>query len=226
MISDSKISEVESIIGVKFINKKLLSQALVHKSFSNDNSANNEILEFLGDRVLGLVLAKKLISLYPNDKEGQLDKRLASLINKKVCAKVLEKYDLIKFISISKAQKKIKTGNIKIFGDLCESLIGAIYIDRGFESAENFIFDLWKDQLKHSSEIKIDAKTKLQELSLKLYKELPKYKDLSTSGPAHKPVFKVSVSIKKSKTFTGEGSSKRNAEQKAAESLLNNLENE
>ena len=106
MISDSKISEVENIIGVKFLNKKFLSQALVHKSFSNDNTANNEILEFLGDRVLGLVLAKKLINLYPNDKEGQLDKRLASLINKKVCAKVLEKYDLLKFISISKAQKK------------------------------------------------------------------------------------------------------------------------
>ena len=80
--------------------------------------------------------------------------------------------------------------------------------------------------IKTFQRIKIDAKTKLQELSLKLYKELPKYKDLSTSGPAHKPVFKVSVSIKKSKTFTGEGSSKRNAEQKAAESLLNNLENE
>ena len=108
MISDNKISEVESIIGVKFLNKKYLSQALVHKSFSNDNSENNEILEFLGDRVLGLVLAKKLINLYPNDKEGQLDKRLASLINKKVCAKVLEKYDLLKFISISKAQKKLK----------------------------------------------------------------------------------------------------------------------
>ncbi len=94
MISENKISEVESIIGVKFLNKKFLSQALVHKSFSNNNLSNNEILEFLGDRVLGLVLAKKLINLYPNDKEGQLDKRLASLINKKVCSKVIEKYDL------------------------------------------------------------------------------------------------------------------------------------
>ena len=173
-----------------------------------------------------MVLAKKLINLYPNDKEGQLDKKLASLINKKVCAKVIEKYDLLKFISISKGQKKIKTGNVKIFGDLCESLIGAIYIDRGFEVVEKFIFDLWKDQLKQSSEIKIDAKTKLQELSLKLYKELPKYKDLSTSGPAHKPIFKVSVNIKKSKSFIGEGSSKRNAEQKAAQSLLDSLDNE
>ena len=85
---------------------------------------------------------------------------------------------------------------------------------------------MWKDQLKQSGEIKIDAKTKLQELSLKLYKELPVYKDLSTSGPAHKPVFKVSVAIKKTKSFIGEGSSKRNAEQKAAEALLNSLENE
>jgi ribonuclease-3 len=226
MISDNKISDIENIIGVKFSNKKFLSQALFHKSFSNDNSSNNEILEFLGDRVLGLVLAKKLINLYPNDKEGQLDKKLASLINKKVCAKVIEKYDLLKFISISKGQKKIKTGNVKIFGDLCESLIGAIYIDRGFEVVEKFIFDLWKDQLKQSSEIKIDAKTKLQELSLKLYKELPKYKDLSTSGPAHNPIFKVSVNIKKSKTFIGKGSSKRNAEQKAAQSLLDSLDNE
>jgi ribonuclease-3 len=88
MISDTKLNEVENIIGIKFLNKKLLSQALVHKSFSNDNLANNDILEFLGDRVLGLVLAKKLINLYPNDKEGQLDKRLASLINKKNCDKV------------------------------------------------------------------------------------------------------------------------------------------
>ena len=101
MISDNKISEVENIIGVKFLNKKLLTQALVHKSFSNDNSANNEILEFLGDRVLGLVLAKKLINLYPNDKEGQLDKKLASLINKKTCAKVIVIINLL-FIEVVK----------------------------------------------------------------------------------------------------------------------------
>jgi ribonuclease-3 len=226
MISDKKISEVENIIGVKFSNKKFLSQALVHKSFYIDNFSNNEILEFLGDRVLGLVIAKKLINLYPNDKEGRLDKKLASLINKKVCAKVIEKYDLLKFISIGKGQKKIKTGNIKIFGDLCESLIGAIFIDRGFGVVEKFILDLWKDQLKQSSEIIIDAKTKLQELALKLYKELPKYKDLSTSGPAHKPIFRVSVNIKNSQSFTGQGSSKRNAEQKAAQSLLDSLDNE
>jgi ribonuclease-3 len=225
MISASKISDVENIIGIKFLNKKILSQALVHKSYSNDSNINNETLEFLGDRVLGLVLAKKLINLYPNDKEGQLDKRLASLINKKSCAKVLENFDLLKFISISKAQKKIKSGNVKIFGDLCESLIGAIFVDKGLDQAEKFILKLWDDQLNQSAEIKIDSKTRLQELSLKLYKELPKYKDLSTTGPAHKPIFKVSVSIQKSKTFTGEGSSKRNAEQKAAESLLKSLDN-
>ena len=226
MSLDSHISDIEKIIKIQFSDKKLLQQALIHKSYSDDNKINNEVLEFLGDRVLGLVLAKKLISLYPQDKEGQLDKRLASLVNKKVCAKVISSLNIINFLVTSKSQKKVKLTNVKLYGDLCESIIGAIYIDKGFKTCEEFILNLWKYELEKSSDIKIDAKTKLQELSLKLYKELPKYKDLSQSGPAHKPIFKVSVSIKKSKSFIAEGSSKQNAQLKAAELLLNNIKDE
>ena len=102
-------------------------------------------------------------------------------------------------------------------------MIGAFYLDHGFEEVSKFVLKLWKDNFKRSINIEIDAKTKLQEFSLKKYKELPIYKNLSHQGPSHKPVFKVSVKITNSKAFLGEGASKQKAEQSAAEKLLTSL---
>lgn len=217
------ITQVEKILDVKFNNKSLIEQAFTHKSKSVNINNNNERLEFLGDRVLGLVIASYLNDNYPKDSEGVLDKKLASLVNKDTCSKIISSMQIDQFLSLSKAQKQNKAGNKKILGDLCESIIGAVFMDKGFEHAKKFILKIWKNNLKNTSEVVIDPKTKLQEYSLKLYKKLPIYKYISNSGPSHKPNFKVSVSIEQSKSFSASGTSKKNAETNAAIKLIEHL---
>ncbi|MEK9716892.1 MAG: ribonuclease III [Pelagibacteraceae bacterium] len=217
------INQIEKIIKVKFTNKVLLQKAFTHKSISKENELNNERLEFLGDRVLGLVIANYLNEKYPEDSEGSLDKKLAALVNKEICSNIILSFNLHKFINLSKSQKKNKAGNKKIYGDLCESLIGAIFLDKGFEISKKVILELWKENLKKSVNVVIDPKTQLQEYSLKKFKKLPIYNFISNTGPSHKPSFKVSVSIEGSKSFTGSGSSKKIAETFAAKKLLDTL---
>ena len=214
---------LEKKIKVNFRNKELLIKSLTHKSFDKEN--NNEKIEFLGDRVLGLVIAKKLLEIYPDEKEGILDKKLASLVNKKKCFDVGKSLNLEKFILIGNSKKKpIKIEN-KIISDSCEALIGAIYLDQGFYVVENFILKIWKIHINSSVVTFIDSKTKLQEYSLKKFKNLPIYKLIDNLGPMHKPLFKVGVKLKNSKMYTGTGKSKKDAQQKAATLLLKNLKN-
>jgi len=211
---------LEKKINYKFKDKKLLTKSLTHKSF--DKIKNNEKIEFLGDRVLGLIIAKKLLEIYPNEKEGILDKKFASLVNKKTCLQVAKKINLERYIlTFNPKNKKIKVED-KVIADCCEALIGAIYLDKGFLAAENFILTLWKKNIKESIVTQIDAKTKLQEYSLKRFKILPIYKVVSNIGPRHKPIFKVSVKLPNSKLYIGQGSSKKDAEQNAAISFLDN----
>ena len=205
---------LEKKIKVNFRNKNLLIQSLTHKSF--DKEQNNEKIEFLGDRVLGLVIAKKLLEIYPNEKEGVLDKKFASLVNKKTCLSVAKKINLDKFIkTFNPSNKNIKIED-KIISDSCEALVGAIYLEKGLDNVENVILDLWQDEIKKSVITQIDAKTTLQELSLKKFKKLPTYKLISNTGPRHKPIFKVAVKLPNSKYFYSMGNSKKDAEQNAA----------
>ncbi len=207
-------SNLEKRINYKFKDKKLLIRALTHKSY--DKEDNNEKIEFLGDRVLGLIIAKKLLEIYPDEKEGILDKKFASLVNKKTCLQVARNINLEKYIlTFNPINKKIKVED-KVIADCCEALIGAIYLDKGFLAIENCILNLWKKNIKDSIITQIDAKTKLQEYSLKKFKKLPIYKIISNTGPRHKPIFKVSVKLPDSKLFVGKGSSKKDAEQNAA----------
>ena len=193
-------------INIKFKDKELLVKCLTHKSFNK--SVNNEKIEFLGDRVLGLIIAKKLLEIYPNEKEGVLDKKFASLVNKKTCLEIANKIKLEKYIlTFNPKNKDIKIED-KIIADGCEALIGAIYLDRGFSYEESVI-------------TQIDAKTKLQEYSLKKYKKLPLYKIISNTGPRHKPILKVGVKLPDSKLYIAEGSSKKDAEQNAAILCIN-----
>ena len=212
---------LQSKINYKFKNINLLTQSLTHKSF--DSIKNNEKLEFLGDRVLGLVIAKKLLETYPDEKEGVLDKKFASLVNKKTCLEVAKNINLEKFILILNSNiKRIKIED-KIISDSCEALIGAIYLDKGFNIVEKIILNLWKKNIRQSVITQIDAKTKLQELTLKNFKKLPIYKLISNSGPRHKPMFKVGVKLPNTKYFIASGKSKKEAEQNAAIECLKNL---
>jgi len=205
---------LEKKIDLKFKNKNLLIQALTHKSF-NPNE-NNEKIEFLGDRVLGLVIANKLLEIYPKEKEGILDKKFASLVNKKTCLEIAKKINLAIYIkTFNPNNKKIKIED-KIISDSCEALIGAIYLDKGYTIVEKIILNLWEDHIEKSVVTEIDAKTKLQELTLKNFKKLPIYKLISNTGPRHKPIFKVGVKLPNTKYFIASGKSKKEAEQNAA----------
>ncbi len=212
---------LEKKIKISFKNKKLLIKSLTHKSY--DNLENNEKMEFLGDRVLGLVIAKKLLEIYPNEKEGILDKKFASLVNKKTCLEIAKNLDLQKYILIYNTKNKNIPIEDKVVADACEALIGSIYLDKGFVVAEKVILNLWKKHIDQSIITQIDAKTKLQELSLKKFKKLPIYKTISNTGPRHKPIFKVGVKLISTKFYISEGKSKKEAEQNAAILCLNNL---
>ena len=212
---------LEKKIKVNFKNTNLLSKSLTHKSFDSNN--NNEKLEFLGDRVLGLVIAKKLLEIYPKEKEGILDKKFASLVNKKTCLEIAKNIDLEKYIlTLNSSNNKIKIED-KIISDSCEALIGAIYLDKGFTVVEKVILELWKNHIKKSVITQIDAKTKLQELSLRNFKKLPTYKIISNSGPRHKPLFKIGVKLPNTKYFISTGKSKKDAEQNAAIECLKSI---
>tara|TARA_Y100000590_G_C15621932_1_gene977940 strand:- start:390 stop:1058 length:669 start_codon:yes stop_codon:yes gene_type:complete len=215
---DLNLIKLEKKINIKFKDSKLLIKSVTHKSY--DANYNNEKLEFLGDRVLGLVISKKLLEIYPEDKEGALDKKLASLVNKKKCLEVAKSFSLEKFIFTGNKKKKDTKIESKIISDCCEALLGAIYLDQGFEVVENFILKIWKTHLKSTVVTFVDSKTKLQEYSLKKFKVLPIYKLLDNSGPKHKPIFKVGVRIKSSKMVNATGYSKKDAQQKAATLLL------
>ena len=208
-------------INYKFKDINLLTQSLTHKSY--DSFKNNEKLEFLGDRVLGLVIAKKLLETYPDEKEGALDKKFASLVNKKTCLEVAKNINLEKFILTLNSNKKIIKIEDKIVSDSCEALMGAIYLDKGFNIVEKIILSLWEKNIRQSIITQIDAKTKLQELTLKNFKKLPIYKLISNSGPRHKPMFKVGVKLPNTKYFIALGRSKKEAEQNAAVACLKNI---
>ncbi len=211
----------ENIINIKFKNIELLKEALIHKSY--DNKKNNEKLEFLGDRVLGLILSEKLLEIYPDEKEGAIDKKFSNLVNKKTCLLIAKKINLKKYIVIGDSSKKLRRSDDKILGDGLEALIGSIYLDQGLEIAKKFILSYWEDFIKKSFVTKVDAKTKLQEYSLKKYKILPVYKIFKQTGPQHSPIFKVEVHIKNSKKYYASGTSKKNAQQNAANKLLLDL---
>ena len=205
---------LEKKLKLKFSDPKIFIKSLTHKSFDSIN--NNEKIEFLGDRVLGLIIAKKLLELYPEEKEGVLDKKFASLVNKRKCLEIAKKIELEKYILVLNPKNKKIEIEDKIVADCLEALIGAIYLDKGLNFTEKFILNLWSEHITASVVTQIDAKTKLQEHSLKIFKVLPIYKLISNTGPRHKPLFKVAVKLKNSKFFTAEGSSKKDAEQNAA----------
>ena len=210
--------ELEEILKYTFKDKDLLHKALTHKSFSS--VSNNEKLEFLGDRVLGLIISKELLDKYPNEKEGVIDKKYANLVNKKTCAEIAKNLNLKKFLYLGASHKNLERFADKIISDCLEAIVGAIFLDGGIKFSERFILKNWETFIDRSVVTLIDPKTKLQEYSLKKFKKLPKYTFFKKTGPQHKPVFKTEVEIPESKKILGIGSSKKNAQQNAAAKLI------
>ena len=212
------IKELEKIIKYTFKNTSLLRTSLTHKSF--DKERNNEKLEFLGDRVLGLVISEKLLEKFPDEKEGIIDKKFSNLVNKNTCSLIAKKLNLKKFLYLGASQKNLERSGDKIISDSLEAIVGAIFLDGGLKASQKFILNFWNFYLDKSIITLIDSKTQLQEYSLKKFKELPKYNFHKKTGPEHKPFFKTEVQIPNSKKASGIGTSKKNAQQNAASKLL------
>jgi len=203
----------EKKIGYDFQDKNLLQGALNHPSAGGDVFQR---LEFLGDRVLGLIIAHWLYSLFLKEDEGALAKRLAYMVKRETLTQVAKNLDLSSLV-ISEGCPSYQS---RIMGDTCEALIGAIYLDGGLEIATRIVKKLWEPFVSHQESPPIDAKSALQEYLQSQKKGLPIYKDLSQTGPSHCPVFQIELIISPSERFIGEGKSKRQAEQHAAQKAL------
>ena len=155
------LKELEHLINYTFKNKDLLNKALTHKSFDNIN--NNEKLEFLGDRVLGLTISEKLLEKFPNEKEGSIDKKFANLVNKKTCANIARKLNLKRYIYLGNSNRNLERSVDKILSDSLEAIVGSIYLDGGLKAARKFILIIGEEYLDLSVVTLIDSKTKLQE---------------------------------------------------------------
>ena len=216
------IDDFEKIIDYKFNNKSLLLEALTHSSstkvISNENKKNYERLEFLGDRVLGLVLAEYFFKLFPDSNEGFLNDYFQKYANQDFLSKCAKKIKISDFIKTQKGDDL--DNNKSILSDVIESVIGAIYLDSNIDECRKFIVN---NMLKIVSETDYPlkhSKSLLQEFCLNKFKQLPKYSMVEKSGPDHMPVFTVSVNINEKNTMLAKGSNLKNAEENAASKLL------
>ena len=213
------LSLLEKKIKYKFKDISLLKLALTHSSF--EKTLNNENLEFLGDRVLGLVIAEKLIKDYPSADEGSLDKMLSSLVNRNTCFMVANNLALGDFILLGSTERS-SLGNKKksILSNACESILGAVYRDSDFVIVKKLILELWREYINNIDQNLIDPKSFLQEWTLKKYKKLPEYKTLSKEGPDHEPIFEIELKFMNYKKAFSKARSIKEAEKLAAESFI------
>jgi ribonuclease III len=209
-------------LGYIFKDTTLLAQALTHPSASKRKDAGRayERLEFLGDRVLGLVMADWLYALYPNEAEGELARRHAALVKRDALVKIAEALNLGNAMKFAKGEEASARGRHTMLADAVEAVIGAIFLDGGFKPAQKFIQTHFADMVRTGGTAARDAKTALQEWAQARKLGTPVYDVVGKSGPAHAPSFTIQVSIGKEKPVTAEGKSKQQAEQAAATALL------
>ena len=218
--------EICRLINYQFKNNRLLEEALTHSSARKSNKANNERLEFLGDRVLGLVIAEELLRLNPNSTEGQIATYYNYLVKKETCALIAKEIGLENLLTLGKSVTR--TSNRQkdnILGNAVEALIGAIFLDAGFRTSRELVLKVWRKQIDIVRDIEAHAKTALQELLQSKGQEPPTYRQISRSGPDHDPDFCVEVTLETGVKAFGNGSTKRMAETKAAEQILEKIKN-
>lgn len=215
---------LEEKLGYDFKNKRLLEAALTHSSLSSTQE-NNERLEFLGDRVLGLIIAQLLYQRFPEAPEGDLSLRHTQLVNKETLSQIGLILDLGHYLRMARGEKA-SGGQLKksLLADACEALIAALYLDGGLSVAQEFILRYWKTLLSEKSQFIKDAKSKLQEQVQAQGKSAPRYEIIERTGPDHAPVFTVAIFVEGFPSHVGSGPSRREAEQQAAQRLLEYLE--
>jgi ribonuclease-3 len=211
-------------LGYRFSDTDLLRRALTHSSLSSPTRLDNQRLEFLGDRVLGLVMAEALLAQDEAAREGQLAPRFNALVRKEACADVAREVDLGAVLRLGKSE--MTTGGRRkqaLLGDAMEAVIAAVYLDGGFAAARDLVLRLWGDRVLRVAEDARDAKTALQEWAQARGQAPPSYREVSRSGPDHAPVFTVEVRTETGETARAEARVKRQAEQTAARTLLERL---
>jgi len=221
------LNQFEKIIGVEFNNKNLLQQSLTHRSFLNENKnlkgGHNERLEFLGDAVLELVITHYLFNEYPDKNEGDLTSIRSALVNAQTCADVAREIEVNDFLLLSRGEAKdVGRARQYILANALEAIIGAIYIDQGYDKASNFIsqFIIPKTHQIVKEELWVDAKSKFQEKAQDIAGVTPSYKTLKEIGPDHDKKFTVGVCLNEEMIAEGDGDSKQDAEQSAARNAL------
>lgn len=214
-------------LGYRFARPRLLDEALTHSSFQGDGGArrcSNERMEFLGDRVLGLVIAHWLYRKFTHEEVGALARRYAALVRRETLVEVAEAIDLAPCVRLSRGEEEAGgRSNPGLLADACEALIAAIYLDGGFEAACSVVESLWQDLIVRDASPPKDVKTLLQEWAQGRGLPLPLYRETERSGPPHAPQFRVEVNVHGLPPVAGTGSSKRAAERAAAELLLRHV---
>lgn len=227
MINDQQIQEIQKILNYKFKNNQNLKNSLTHpsiykniKSFNKKKYNEFERLEFLGDRVLGLVVASIIFNKYKKYNEGELSKKFSYLVQRDFLYKIALELNLEVFLKFNKQPKNNIRLNKSIFADTIESIIGAIFLDSGFKNSYIFIEKFWGPHIDEIITVDHDPKTQLQEISQKKLKKLPEYKLIKKIGPSHFPKFTVMINALNFKNITAQGGSIREAEKKAATKIL------
>ena len=218
MTQSSNVQLFCKTLGYQFKDSALLTRALRHASL--DREDDNERLEFLGDRVVGLVIADALLVRYPDEKEGALARRLSQLVSRKTCAKVASALNLQSVLQADKGAQDAMTENILANG--CEAVLGAVYLDAGLTATTEVILAQWAPYFHEQSDVPIDHKTALQEFVMKRGQDLPAYEIIDRTGPDHAPEFNVRVRTQSAQA-QATGKSRRLAEQLAAAACLAQL---
>src|SRR5947209_4926849 len=213
--------ELENSIGYRFHEPALLDEALTHATAARAKGRGNyQRLEFLGDRVLGLVVAEMLFEAYPAAKEGELSKRLSDLVRRETCADVAREWGLARYVRLGRGEAALGGERVPILGDVCEALIGAVFLDGGFAAAQALVRSAFEERMRARHRPSQDPKTALQEWAQARGLPTPVYTTRERSGPDHAPRFTISVEVDGFPAMSADAGSKRAAEQGAAEAFL------
>ncbi len=219
------MAPLKKLVGYKFEKPSLLDEALTHPSLSG--TYNYQRLEFLGDRVLGLAVSTWLLEAYPSEAEGKLNRRFTALVRKETLADMARQLGIVKAIKLTPGAEAEGTRDKEaVQADVCEAVIGAMYLDGGFDVAEEFIRKHWVPLMTEEQEAVKDSKTLLQEWCQARGGALPKYEVIDRSGPDHEPVFTIEATVDGQGKASAQGTAKRIAEQAAADALFTMLSGE